>query len=210
MAELVLFYAHAAVEPPFTYPPLDAEAAAADSPSTPTDPGFPYAPSSGSESMSSTPTRAHWFTVPSFPPHLFQPYEGLFRTGSLLRLAELSPLHKPSRYHFPARFLGEWGFNRHDGDVKITPGRLVFWFLAIPVVAKTAYGPRASERLRIEFEAYKHLRALQGRAIPTVVGLYTNKSDGGSVLIMSHTGKPLETFAALSLDNRFCSAIFNL
>ncbi|KAF8205812.1 hypothetical protein K438DRAFT_523940 [Mycena galopus ATCC 62051] len=209
MAKLVLYYTHAAIEPPFSYPSLDASVATADSLSTATDPGSLYAVSSSGGSFFSTSTRAHWCTVPSFPAHLFQPHEGFFRTGSLLRRVKLSPLDQLSRHPFSARFFGEWGFNRHDGDINITPGQLVSWFLAIPAVAKTAHGPHASRRLLREFEVYKHLHALQGCAIPNLVGLYTNQSDGSPVLIISHAGKPLETFAALSLDNRFYCTVFN-
>ncbi|KAJ7895807.1 hypothetical protein B0H13DRAFT_2034657, partial [Mycena leptocephala] len=44
--------------------------------------------------------------------------------------------------------------------------------------------------------------ALQGVAIPTLVGLYTNNNNGSSVLMITHVGAPLGTFKALNLTQR--------
>ncbi|KAJ7499371.1 hypothetical protein FB451DRAFT_1385070 [Mycena latifolia] len=177
ITELVLFYADAIVNP-----------------------GAPY---SQRPAWASSPVLR--VSIPVFPPHLFQPYEALFRNGRLTHRAKLSPVKNSTSPSFPAlslRFHGDSGLNRPDADVVISFGRLVFWFLDARVVAKTANGPRASKRLFHEFKAYNVMRALQGAAIPTLVGLYTNNSNGSSVLILSHVGAPLGTFKALSLTQR--------
>ncbi|KAF7372411.1 Proteophosphoglycan ppg4 [Mycena venus] len=178
ITDLVLFYAHAIVNP-----------------------GAPY--SQQPDSTSGSPVFR--VSIPAFPPHLFQPYEALFRNGRLTHRAKLSPVKKSTNPSFPAlslRFHGDGGLNRADADVVISFGRLVFWFLDARVVAKTANSPRASQRLSHEFKAYNIMWAFQGVAIPTLVGLYTNNNNGSSVLILSHAGAPLGTFEALTLAQR--------
>ncbi|KAJ6603621.1 hypothetical protein DFH09DRAFT_854818, partial [Mycena vulgaris] len=70
------------------------------------------------------------------------------------------------------------------------------------IVAKLAFRVAASDRLRREFEAYNVLHALQGVAIPILLGLYRNEDDGSSVLIMSNAGVPLTQFDELSASDR--------
>ncbi|KAF7371519.1 Proteophosphoglycan ppg4 [Mycena venus] len=163
ITDLVLFYAHAIVNP-----------------------GAPY--SQQPDSTSGSPV-----------------FRLFFCNGRLTHRAKLSPVKKSTNSSFPAlslRFHGDGGLNRADADVVISFGRLVFWFLDARVVAKTANSPRASQRLSHEFKAYNIMWALQGVAIPTLVGLYTNNNNGSSVLILSHAGAPLGTFEALTLAQR--------
>ncbi|KAJ7077074.1 hypothetical protein C8R44DRAFT_826482 [Mycena epipterygia] len=179
ITDLVLFYSHAIVNP-----------------------GAPYS----QQPVRTSGSPVFRVSIPAFPPRLFQPYEALFRNGRLTHRAKLSPVKNSTNLSFPAlslRFHGDDSLNRPDTDVVISFGRLVFWFLDAHVVAKSANGPRASQRLLHEFKAYNVMWALQGAAIPTLVGLYTNyNSNGSSVLILSHVGAPLGTFEALSPTQR--------
>ncbi|KAJ7757173.1 hypothetical protein B0H14DRAFT_408197 [Mycena olivaceomarginata] len=178
ITDLVLFYAHAVVNPGAPYPQQP-------------------------DSTSGSPVFR--VSIPAFPPHLFQPYEAFFRDGRLTHRTKLSPVKKSTNTAFPALslcFHGDGSLNRADADVVISFGRLVFWFLDARVVAKAANGPHASQRLSHEFKAYNVMWALQGAAIPTLVGLYTKNNNGSSVLILSHVGAPLETFEALSVTQR--------
>jgi hypothetical protein len=140
-------------------------------------------------------------TIPVFPTALFQPYEGVFRKSGLNHRTKLVALTKSRGSFFPlswGRFDGDIQSHIGGDDVTISYGRLVLFFLATRVVAKTAYGLSAAQRLDREFHAYAAMRSLQGIVIPRVVGLYTSKDENSMVLIMSYVGKPLETFDELN------------
>ncbi|KAJ6608171.1 hypothetical protein B0H10DRAFT_2068840 [Mycena sp. CBHHK59/15] len=124
-------------------------------------------------------------TLPAFPTSIFQPQEGLFRGGILGRTELISK----SRPFFPCH-----GSN----DVTIAYGRLIFLFVASrSLVAKTAHGPSATQRLVHEYDAYAAMRTLQGAAIPNVIGMFTTKDQKNTVLIMSYAGKALSAFSEL-------------
>ncbi|KAF7328619.1 RIO-like kinase [Mycena sanguinolenta] len=95
-----------------------------------------------------------------------------------------------------------YGSCRHDGDIIISFGRLVFWLLETRIVAKAAYRSSASDRLLHEFAVYNLLYTLQGVVIPSLFGLYRNLDDGSSILVTSYAGVTLEDFDALSLPDR--------
>ncbi|KAK6968911.1 Proteophosphoglycan ppg4 [Favolaschia claudopus] len=179
ITELVLFYAHAIVNP-----------------------GTPYS----QRPTGTSTTLVYHVSIPPLPSPLFQPYEALFRNGRLTHRAKLSPAKEfAPTFSFPAlplRFHGDANLDRPDTDVGISFGRLVFWFLAFRVVAKTARSPSATQRLLREFHVYKALRIMQRGTIPTLIGLYTNTSNGSLVLITSHVGAPLVTFSSLTLKQR--------
>jgi hypothetical protein len=65
------------------------------------------------------------------------------------------------------------------------------------LIAKTAHGPSATQRLVRESHAYAAMRALQGVAIPTVIGMFTTKDGKNTVLMMSYAGKGLRAFSEL-------------
>ncbi|KAJ7734517.1 hypothetical protein DFH07DRAFT_988971, partial [Mycena maculata] len=65
------------------------------------------------------------------------------------------------------------------------------------LVAKTAHGPSATERLVREYNAYTVMRELQGTVIPTLMGMLTSRDGKNTVLIMSHGGEALSTFSDL-------------
>ncbi|KAJ7190524.1 hypothetical protein GGX14DRAFT_382088 [Mycena pura] len=84
------------------------------------------------------------------------------------------------------------------------------FFLAARVVAKTAHGPSATQRLDREFHAYAAMRALQGVAIPKVIGLYMSADYESTVLILSYAGKSLQAFSELEPDEKrtlFCRLV---
>ncbi|KAF7328437.1 Proteophosphoglycan ppg4 [Mycena sanguinolenta] len=143
-------------------------------------------------------------TVPSFPPSIFKPSRGFIHVGgALVCPLNLSTLRRPSDSLFPQLLPlgvdGRCGHRRHDGEIVISFVRLTFFLFQAKAVAKAAYGPRASERLRHEFNVYSALCLLQGTLIPTLLGLYRNQNDGSSVLIISHGGTSLPDFDSLTL-----------
>ncbi|KAJ7860213.1 hypothetical protein B0H14DRAFT_2350722 [Mycena olivaceomarginata] len=70
-------------------------------------------------------------------------------------------------------------------------------------VAKAAYGLSASGRIIHEFDVYNALRALQGRSIPTLFGLYRSEENGsGLVLVTSYEGRALPSFDDLGVQDR--------
>ncbi|KAJ6483468.1 hypothetical protein DFH09DRAFT_1340469 [Mycena vulgaris] len=80
----------------------------------------------------------------------------------------------------------------------LTSGRLIFLFVASRgLIAKTAHGPTASQRLIREYNAYTAMRTLQGAAIPTVIGMFITKDGKNTVLMMSYAGKALRAFSEL-------------
>jgi hypothetical protein len=145
-------------------------------------------------------------TVPEFSPRFFQPEEALLCEGALIRKAKLAMLgqipRKTIRRPLPVQFHASDAAFRHDGDVIIFFGRLVFWFLEARVVAKAAYQSAASDRLLHEFAIYEFLRGLQGVVIPSLFGMYRNLDDGSSILLTSYAGVTLKDFNTLSLKNR--------
>jgi hypothetical protein len=129
--------------------------------------------------------------------------------GTLVRPVKFSALRRPSGRLFPQLLsLGVDGFcghSRHDGEIVISFVRLTFLLFEARAVAKAAYGPSASERLHRELDVYNVLRPLQGASIPTLFGLYWNHNDGSSVLFTSHGGTPIRDFDTLTLIERFAS-----
>ncbi|KAJ7759728.1 hypothetical protein DFH07DRAFT_940064 [Mycena maculata] len=181
MAELVLFYAHSALGLGTKYPQ---------------GPGL----ATGLNMLTSLRV-----TIPMFPTALFQPYEGIFRKSGLNHRTKLVALTKSRSSFFPlpwGRFDGDIQSPIGGDDVTISHGRLVLLFLTARVVAKTAYGLSAVQRLDREFHAYAAMHSLQGVVIPRVVGLYTSKDENSMVLIMSYVGKPLETFGEFDPADR--------
>ncbi|KAJ7435920.1 hypothetical protein B0H11DRAFT_2295207 [Mycena galericulata] len=179
MAELVLFYTHALLtrRPPYAPPP---------------------SPSLISLSR---------ITVPAFPPRLFRAHEAVLRNGDLLHRAKLAILHQPPDNPLLPQPLSvklhtTRGSYRHDGDIAIFFGRLVFGPLESHVVAKAAYESYAADRLLHEFAVYNVLHALQGVAIPSLFGLYRNLNDGSAILITSYAGVELEDFDTLCFKDR--------
>ncbi|KAF7330690.1 RIO-like kinase [Mycena sanguinolenta] len=176
MAELVLFYAHAALTRSSQPPPQP-------------------------------PVSIHRVSIPSFPPSIFKPSRGFIHVGGALVFpVNLSTLRRPSDGFFPQLLPlgidGLCGHSRHDGEIIISFVQLTFFVFQAKAVAKAAYGPRASKRLRREFDVYKALRPLQGSSIPTLFGLYRNRTDGSSVLIISHGGSSLRDFDSLTIVER--------
>ncbi|KAJ7646229.1 hypothetical protein B0H17DRAFT_436389 [Mycena rosella] len=179
MAELVLFYTHGLLTRHTPYP--------------------------GSRSSS---VSVHRVTVPAFSPRLFQCQDTLLCSGPLLvHRAKLAVLERT-----PDKLLIPWPLSvqlytssaswRHDEDIVISFGRLVFWFFEAHIVAKAAYQSSASDRLLHKFAVYNVLRALQGVVIPSLFGLYRNLDDGSSMLITSYAGVTLKDFNALCLRDR--------
>ncbi|KAJ7772913.1 hypothetical protein DFH07DRAFT_718451, partial [Mycena maculata] len=70
------------------------------------------------------------------------------------------------------------------------------------LVAKTAHGPSATQRLVCEYNAYTAMRTLQGTVIPTVMGMFTTKDGKNTVLMMSYAGEALKTFSDLRPDEK--------
>ncbi|KAJ7884211.1 hypothetical protein B0H14DRAFT_3432624 [Mycena olivaceomarginata] len=87
-------------------------------------------------------------------------------------------------------------------DVTVTNGFLRLFFLGARVVAKMAHGGSAARRLDLQFRVHTPFHALQGVAIPRVVGLYKSGDQDTRVLILSHAGKPLRDFDELDSDER--------
>ncbi|KAJ6481809.1 hypothetical protein C8R45DRAFT_1150850 [Mycena sanguinolenta] len=185
ITDLVLFYAHAIVNP-----------------------GVPYSQQPPGSITSANLVSALSINIPTFPASLFQPHLAFFRRGRrLTHRATLFPVKGSTTtlFRFPAlplRFHGDGALNRADADVAILFGRLVFWkIVGARVGAKTATSPQAGKRLVREFKVYNVMHALQGSAIPTLVGLY-NDNNGNAVLVVSDVGAPVDTFKALSLIQR--------
>ncbi|KAJ7021143.1 hypothetical protein C8F04DRAFT_873057, partial [Mycena alexandri] len=65
------------------------------------------------------------------------------------------------------------------------------------LVAKTAHGPSATQRLGCEYNAYAAMRTFQGVAIPKVIGMFTTTDGKNTVLMMSYAGKALNAFSEL-------------
>ncbi|KAJ7731837.1 hypothetical protein DFH07DRAFT_781159 [Mycena maculata] len=181
MAELVLFYTHAALRAGTRF-------------------------SQKAQSTMSQVFTSMRVMVPAFPTALFQPYEAVFRDCGLSRRTQLIALPNNPRSLFPFRWIrfdGELQFPSPGHDVSISHGSVLFFFLAARVVAKTAHDYRAARRLRHEFNAYARMRDLQGAVIPRVVGLYRRKDENKVVLLITYAGKPLKTFDDLPpLDRR--------
>ncbi|KAJ6528599.1 hypothetical protein B0H19DRAFT_1243083 [Mycena capillaripes] len=176
MAELVLFYAHAALTrswEPSPQPPVSIFRVSVPS-----------------------------FSPSIFKPSQGFVHVG----GTLVRPVNFSALRRPSGKLFPQLLSlgvdGICGHSRHDGEIVISFVRLTFLLFEARAVAKAAYGPCASKRLHREFDVYSALRPLQGTSIPTLFGLYWNHNDSSSVLITSHGGTPLRDFDTLTLVER--------
>ncbi|KAJ7120385.1 hypothetical protein C8R44DRAFT_853572 [Mycena epipterygia] len=174
MVELVLFYTHALLTRRPPYPP------------------------SRPPSVS-----VYRVTVPAFSPRLFQPHEALLCNGRLIHRAKLvrSP-GKPIPRPFSVQFYTSHASFRHEGDIFVSFGRLIFWLFDTRIVAKAAYQSSALDRLQHEFAVYEFLRALQGVVIPSLFGMYRNPSDGSSMLVTSYTGVTLKDFDTLCLKDR--------
>ncbi|KAJ7718053.1 hypothetical protein B0H16DRAFT_1740220 [Mycena metata] len=152
---------------------------------------------------SSRPIRVHFpihrrkTTIqPAFPTSVFQPYEGEFPgggQGSTKLVSNSSGSLSPLPW---ARFDGD--VQSTSNDVTIAYGRLNLLFLASrSLVAKTAHGISATQRLRREYSTYVLMRAFQGVAIPKMIGMFPTGDGKNTVLIMSHAGKALTTFSEL-------------
>ncbi|KAF7328197.1 RIO-like kinase [Mycena venus] len=177
MVELVLFYAHALLTRRPPYPP------------------------SRPPSVS-----VYRVTVPEFSPRLFQPHEALLCNGRLIHRAKLAILPripgKPNPRPFSVQFHTSHASCRHEGDIVVSFGRLIFWLFDTHIVAKAAYQSSALDRLQHEFAVYEFLRALQGVVIPSLFGMYRNLSDGSSMLVTSYAGVTLKDFDTLYLKDR--------
>ncbi|KAJ7444311.1 hypothetical protein FB451DRAFT_1413218 [Mycena latifolia] len=169
MAELVLFYTHALLTRRTPYP-----------------------------RSSSPSTSVFRVTVLAFSPCLFQPQEALLCNGPLIHRANLAALGRVPDKPIPRRLSVQLHTShascRHDGDIIVSFGRLIFWLFETHIVAKAAYQPSASDRLLHEFAVYEFLRALQGVAIPSLFGMYRNLSDGSSMLVSTYAGVTLKDF----------------
>ncbi|KAJ7710845.1 hypothetical protein B0H17DRAFT_1027764, partial [Mycena rosella] len=135
-------------------------------------------------------------TLPAFPTWVFQPHEGVFR-GGIIGRTKLISKSRASFFTLPwVRFDGD--VQSSSNNVSITYGRLIFLFVASRgLIAKTAHGPTASQRLIREYNAYAAMRTLQGAAIPTVIGMFITKDGKNTVLMMSYAGKALRAFSEL-------------
>ncbi|KAJ6613778.1 hypothetical protein B0H10DRAFT_2221889 [Mycena sp. CBHHK59/15] len=177
MAELVLFYTHALLTRRPPYPP------------------------SRPASIS-----VYRVTVPVFSPRLFQPHEALLCNGRPIHRAKLAILQripgKPILRPLSVQFHTSHASCRHEGDIVVSFGRLVFWLFDTHIVAKAAYQSSALDRLLHEFAVYEFLRALQGVVIPSLFGMYRNLSDGSSMLVTSYAGVTLKDFGTLCLKDR--------
>ncbi|KAJ7811496.1 hypothetical protein B0H13DRAFT_2685179 [Mycena leptocephala] len=177
MAELVLFYTHALLTRRPPYPP-------------------------------SPPTSISVFrvTVPAISPRLFQPHEALLCNGRLIHRAKLAILRqspgKPIPRPLAVQFHTSHASCRHNGDIVVSFGRLIFWRFDTHIVAKAAYQSSALDRLLHEFAVYEFLRALQGVVTPSLFGMYRNLSDGSSMLVTSYAGVTLKDFDTLCLKDR--------
>ncbi|KAJ7144661.1 hypothetical protein C8R44DRAFT_725575 [Mycena epipterygia] len=178
MAELVLFYTHALLTRRPRYPP------------------------SRPPSVS-----VYRVTVPAFSPRLFQPHEALLCNGRLMHRAKLSILPrmpgKPIPRPFSVQFHTSHASCRHEGDIVVSFGRLIFFLFDTHIVAKAAYQSSALDRLQHEFTVYEILRTLRGVVIPSLFGMYRNLSDGSSMLVASYAGVTLEDFVTLCLKDRY-------
>jgi hypothetical protein len=166
-AILVLFYAHAALGAGKRY----------------TD-----APATGIAAMR--------VTLPSFLTSVLQPHEGVFR-GGIIGRTKLISKSRASFFPLPwVRFDGD--VQSSSNDVTIAYGRLIFLFVASrSLVAKTAHGPSATQRLVCEYNVYATMRTLQGTAIPKVIGMFSTGDGKNRVLMMSCAGKALRAFSEL-------------
>ncbi|KAJ7788974.1 hypothetical protein B0H14DRAFT_2946308 [Mycena olivaceomarginata] len=125
--------------------------------------------------------------VPEFSPRLFQHEEALLRNGPLIHLPPY--ITRP----LPIKFLTSDATYRHDGDIVVSFGRLVFWLFETHIVAKAACQSWASERLLHEFA---------GVVIPSLFGMHRNLDDGSSILVISYAGETLRDFNTLCLKDR--------
>ncbi|KAJ6521607.1 hypothetical protein B0H19DRAFT_1386825 [Mycena capillaripes] len=179
MAELVLFYTHALFTRRTPYP----------------------------RSHSPSPS-VYRVTVPAFSPRLFQPQEALLCNGPLIHRAKLAALwpisDKSILRPLSVQFHTSQASSRHDGDITVSFGRLIFWLFDTHIVAKAAYQSSALDRLLHEFAVYEFLRALQGVVIPSLFGMYRNLSDGSSILVTSYAGVTLEDYDTLCVKDRHC------
>ncbi|KAJ7080118.1 hypothetical protein C8R44DRAFT_824457 [Mycena epipterygia] len=177
MAELVLFYSHALLTRHPPYPP------------------------SRPPSVS-----VYRVTVPAFSPRLFQAHEALLCNGHLMHRVKLAILPrmpgKPILRPFSVQFHTSHASCRHEGDIVVSFGRLIFWLFDTHIVAKAAYQSSALDRLQHEFAVYEFLRTLQGVVIPSLFGMYRNLSDGSSMLVTSYAGVTLKDFDTLCLKDR--------
>lgn len=150
--------------------------------------GMTYAPATGIAAMR--------VTLPAFPTSVFQPYEGEFR-GGIIGRTKLISKSRASFFALPwVRFDGD--VQSSSNDVTIAYGHLVFLFFASrTLVAKTAHGLSATQRLGREYNAYAVMRTLQGVVIPKVIGMYTTTDGKNTVLMMSYAGKALRAFSEL-------------
>ncbi|KAK7013592.1 hypothetical protein R3P38DRAFT_3207003 [Favolaschia claudopus] len=122
-------------------------------------------------------------TLPVFPTSVFQPYEGRDLSPDLVSVR--SDVHSS------------------NNEVTITYGRLVFLFFAsTTLIAKTAHGPSANQRLLREYDVYHALRLWQGVAIPKLVGVFVTGDGRNTVLLLSYTGKALKAFSELNLSEK--------
>ncbi|KAJ7928182.1 hypothetical protein B0H13DRAFT_2653108 [Mycena leptocephala] len=133
-------------------------------------------------------------TLPAFPTSVFQPYEGVFR-GEVIGRTKLVSKSSGSLFPLPWAWF-DGNVRSNSNDITIPYGRLILLFVASrSLVAKTAHGPSATQRLVREYNAYTAMRTLQGTVIPTVMGIFTTKDGKTTVLMMSHAGKALRTFS---------------
>ncbi|KAJ6468729.1 hypothetical protein C8R45DRAFT_937932 [Mycena sanguinolenta] len=159
MTELVLFYSHAAICTGARYPHI------------------------------ATSLTIGRVTVLAFPTWIFQPYEGLFRKGTL-----------GYRTKLVLGFDGE--IRSNSNSVTVAVGYLALSFFAVRVVVKTSHAPFAAKRLNQEFAVYCTLCTLQGVVIPKLIGLYMTMDNKSTVLMMSYTGQALREFTELELSER--------
>ncbi|KAJ6459533.1 hypothetical protein C8R45DRAFT_1109404 [Mycena sanguinolenta] len=140
--------------------------------------------------------------VPAFPTWILESYEGVFRGGMIGRINLISR-SRGSFFPLPwARFDGD--MQSSSNEVTITQGRLIFLFFASQhLIAKTAYGPSATQRLVREYNAYTVMHSLQGAAIPKVMGMYTSKDGKNTVLMMSYAGRALGAFSELQSSDKY-------
>ena len=84
----------------------------------------------------------------------------------------------------------------HDGHTRVCRGTLsVDGYRQGEVVCKIGSGPRVIARLRKEADLYQgKLTALQGRYIPTFVGLFEGETEEGDTtcLVLTHEGERMQ------------------
>ncbi|KAF7294889.1 hypothetical protein MIND_01026800 [Mycena indigotica] len=159
----------------------------------------PYPPSPSSSSSASV----YRVAVPNFPPRLFQLPEALLCHGALVHRVKLAPISVDAIPRpFTLRLTTSHGDYRHDGEIAIFFGSLVFLMFEAKIVVKAAYQPFALSRLQHEFAVYRCLRGLQGVVVPSLFGMYRNLSDGSSILVVSYAGVALENFDQLTSKER--------